>query len=293
MPIDADGNRADVVMDAAAVISRMNLGRLYEHYFGAAARDVGKNIRNMLGITADKISKSILFKLNQQTLQQAYAYLLGFYEIVSEKQYLFYKDEVTEDEKIDHLYSVINNGVYIYYPIDNQKQIIKTIQQIEEKYKPLYGPVSYVGNSGQRVVTNNNIRIAPIYLMLLEKIADDWSSVATAKLQHFGVLSTMTKSEKFAYPYRCSPVRTIGETEGRIFAGYCGREAIAEMMDRSNSPMTQRNMVWNILDADLPSNMNDAVNREYIKLGGSKPLQLIRHIFLCAGLQAVYEPEEQ
>ena len=96
--------------------------------------------------------------------------------------------------------------------------------------------------------------------MLLDKIADDWSSVSSGKLQHFGVLAPMTKTEKFALPYRNSPVRTIGETEGRIFSGYCGREAIAEMMDRSNSPNTQRAVVWNILNSQNPTNIDKIVD---------------------------------
>jgi hypothetical protein len=129
--------------------------------------------------------------------------------------------------------------------------------------------------------------------MLLEKIADDWSSVSSGKLQHFGILSPITKAEKFSYPYRNSPVRTIGETEGRIFASYCGREAIAEMMDRSNNPMTQRNVIWNILQSDKPTNIDSVVDRNYVSLGGSKPIQLIKHMFECAGFIPYYEPEDK
>ena len=105
------------------------------------------------------------------------------------------------------------------------------------------------------------------------------------------MLSPTTKSEKFSNPHRNSPVRTIGETEGRIFAGYCGREAIAEMMDRSNNPATQRNVAWSILNAEKPTNINHVVDRDYIRLGGARPLQLVRHIIGTAGYNIVYQPE--
>jgi hypothetical protein len=128
-------------------------------------------------------------------------------------------------------------------------------------------------------------------MMLLEKIADDWSAVSYGKTQSSGVLSSMTKSEKYTYPFRNNAVRTIGETEGRVFVGYCGQHAVAEMIDRANSPNTQKNMVWNILSAPNPSNIDYVVNRQMISYGGSKPLALTNHIFNCAGFKMVYDKE--
>lgn len=295
MPVDEAGNRADIVMDSASVISRMNLGRLYEHYFGAACRDVTKSICTILGVNpkAGKITEFTLSKMDPDVVQHAYQRLMHFYQLVSDRQYQFFNFTITEEEKQQHLVDVVNEGIYLYYPVDNDKDIIKIVQDVDAAFKPTFGPVTFVGDSKERVTTNNNIRIAPLYMMLLDKIADDWSSVSSGKLQHFGVLSPQTKTEKFMYPYRNSPVRTIGETEGRIFAGYCGREAIAEMMDRSNSPFTQRNVIWNILNSNVPTNIDHVVDREYVRLGGSRPLQLIRHIMGVAGVEIVYEPEDK
>ena len=289
MPVDANGNRADIVMDAASTISRMNLGRLYEHYISGAARDVSDRLRSMVNVKQCDIG--FIANLPDELFNQAYDYLLGFYKITSSRQYDYFSNAIDKEDKYEHLTDVINKGIYLYYPIESEKDTTKVIKDIEEHYKPVYGPVTYVGNSGQRVTTNSNVRIAPLYVMLLDKIADDWSSVSSGKLQHFGVLAPMTKSEKFMYPYRNSPVRTIGETEGRIFAGYCGREAIAEMMDRSNSPNTQRSVVWNILNAPNPGDIDHVIDRERIELGNTRPLQLVRHILGVAGLSLVYEPE--
>lgn len=290
LPIDIDGNRADMVMDSASVIARMNLGRLYEHYINSVIRDVAKTVRNILGVQA-KVTSGRLMKIDPDIIQHAYLHLLRLYQIVSERQYQFFANEVTDEEKFDHLVTVVNDGIYLYYPIDNDRETAEVTKNLEKAFKPTYGPVSYVGNSGNRVTTENFVRIAPLYIMLLDKIADDWASVSLGKLQHFGVLSPITKSEKFAHPFRNTPVRTIGETEGRIFAGYCGREAIAEMMDRSNSPATQRNVAWSLLNSDKPTDINHVVDRDYIRLGGARPLQLVRHILGAAGYGIVYEPE--
>lgn len=290
MPIDSEGNRADIVMDAASTISRMNIGRLYEHYLAAACRDIAKEIRKRLGITT-KVSEEYIASLPTNILTNVYDFLLGFYYITSQRQYDFYT-AISPSEKIEHITSIVNDGIYLYLPVDNDRDSLEMVQDIEKYHRPTYGPVSYVGNSGVRHATKNNVRIAPLYMMLLEKIADDWCSVSSAKLQHFGVLATMTKSDKYSFPYRNSPVRTIGETEARIFVGYCGREAIAEMMDRSNNPITQRNMVWNILNASTPSNIDQAVDRNYIRLGANKPLQLIKHVLGTAGFKLIYKAED-
>lgn len=293
MPVDADGNRADIVTDGGSTINRMNLGRLYEHYFNSALRDIRHQALDILGIDRkSKITIEELYAKDPNSVNAAWNHISKLISIISPVQYSF-MCSLNNENKYQYLTDIINEGLKAYVPIGKDSpDALECVKSIEKEFKIVYGPVSYVGNSGQRHITKNKIRIAPLYMMLLEKIADDWNSVSTAKLQHFGILSAMTKSEKYAHPYRCSPVRTIGETEGRIFAGYCGRNALADMYDRSNNPLTQRNMVWNILNAATPGNIESVVDRNFIGLGGAKPLQLINHVFQCSGFKYTYKPEK-
>ena len=296
MPVDCNGVRADVVMDAGSTINRMNLGRLYEQYFGSAAQHLSSNVRTILnipqGLSFSETMKR-LRKTDQATQDRAYQLVLGFYQLLTEKQYNFFNNNLSQEDRMEHLGDIVREGIYIFYPIDNNRDIEQAVIDIENSiYKPPYDRVTYVGNSGQKVITDQPFRIGPLYMMLLEKITDDWSSVSSGKLQHFGILSPTTKSEKYAYPFRNSPVRTIGETEGRIFAGYCGREAIAEMMDRSNNPSTHRHIVWQLLASDQPSNIDRIVDRNVIPLGASKPIQLVRHISMTSGWQPTYIPQD-
>lgn len=296
MPVDKNGVRADVIMDANSTFARMNIGRLYEHYFGACAMEASKNIRQQLGIPAMPAKQAIkeIKKLDPALVNNTYNYVLGFYDLISPRQLEFFSQQVTQEERLEHLSDIIDQGIYIYYPIDNPKDMKETVKAFEANplYRPLYDTVTYTGFSGNKVITESPVRIAPLYLLLLEKITDDWSSVSSGKLQHFGVLSPMTKSEKYAYPFRNAPVRAIGETEGRIFAGYCGREGIAEMMDRSNNPITHRHIIRSILAADRPMDIDRAVDRNKVPLGNSKPLQLVRHISVTHGWKTVYEAPE-
>jgi len=297
MPVDADGNRADIVMAPESTVARMNLGRVYEMYVSGACRDTAKTVRKMLaveGTRENRVLRSLeaVQQQDPQRIEQTYNYLLGFYQLISEKQHAFYA-ALGLPQRLEHLASVVVDGIYIYCPTDNQKETPDIVKDLEKDYPQIYGPVAYVGNSGQRVTTQAKVRIAPLYMMLLEKIADDWSAVSSARLQHFGVLAPMTKSEKYLRPWHNSPVRNIGETEARIYSGYCGREAIAEMMDRSNNPLAHKQIVRNILAAEKPGNIDEVIDRNIIPLGGSKPLQLFNHFSICQGWRPVYTPESQ
>lgn len=297
MPVDKNGNRADIVMDDNSVISRMNLGVLYRQYIGAALRDVSQEVRKMLNLPQMSHNKAIkavgdLYKTNPELVLKAHNYALGFFKITSEDQYEFCKN-LSPEQIVEYTASAVAKGYYLYYPVENQKEPVDIIENIQAQYPPVYGPITYTDNSGRRVVTKKPIRIGPLHWMVLDKIADGWASVASGKLQHFGVLSPLSKHEKYSRPWHNSPVRTSGETECRIYAGYCGREAIAELMDRNNSPTTHEQVVKSIMSSVTPGNIDQAIDRSALPLGGAKPLQLIRHFSMCSGWRNVYVPENR
>ncbi len=297
MPIDADGNRADIIMDRASTVNRMNPGGVIEQYLGSACRDIVKTIKNRMYDATDytKMDMSSLIEYvtanHYHHFQEHIGTILKFYKIVSLKQYELYSS-LPEPDQLEHFCYVLKNGIYLFFPPDNQVDTTEMILEIEKSFDLTYGPISYIGYSGKPCVTKRSIRIGPMYFLLLEKIGDDWSSLSSGKLQHFGILSPVIKSEKYSYPWRNTGVRTIGETEGRLYVSYCGPKALAEMMDRSNSPMTHRNVVYNILSADSPGNIEYAVDRNLIPLGNTKPLQLMNHIFFCNGFRYTWEPED-
>lgn len=289
MPVDAAGNRAEIISDFNATANRMNVGRLYEHYFNGAVRDTRKRVQEILG-REHVHDMDDLMSLGIDRVNKAYEFLLNTYFIVSERQFEHYS-VLPPEKQHEHVLYVMQNQAYFYMPIDFTKHPGNIITELEKFNPPTYGPVSYVGNSGIRCTTVDNVRIAPMYMMLLEKIADEWSSVSYGKFQHFGVLSPVTKAEKFASPWRMSHVRFTGETEVRLITGICGQDTIAEIMDRSNNPSTVREMSRIMLTADKPSNIDLLVDRNEIPYGNNKPLQLFRHILYGFGVKPVYEPE--
>lgn len=301
MPVDQDGNRADIVMDPNSKINRMNIGGCYEQYYNSVSRDIAKKVRTSFGIELnDKkyYSKLIAVKENDPALfSNMFRYLLGYYKIVSPEMYKLYS-EMDEEGQFTHLdgvmQSIIEDGkdkLYLYQPTDNEVELIDTVKEIEKHYKPVYGPVSYIGNSGKLVPTVNNVRVGSMYFMLLEKIGDTWSALSSGRLQHFGVLSKLNKTDRNFQPTRTNPVRGAGEAETRIIISYVGKKAIAEIFDRNNNPTTHKEIVKNILTAENPFEIDKLLNRDKMPYGGAKPLQLTNHLSVTMGWRFKYTKE--
>lgn len=287
MPVDELGRVADVILDPISVPNRTNLGRLYEFYMNDVLEQTEMKLKQMVDFKPG-MSLESFSSIDPFALFNALEYLLKLVGILAPKQEEFLRS-LSEDEKIEYLYETLNEHITIHMPPDTEVDVPHTVLNIIEQseYKPYVGKIKYTGADGNPCVTDSDIRIADLYIMLLDKIADDWSSVSVSKLQHHGIISA-NKLVKHDYPYRCSPVRVQGEDENRILAGYTTPENVAELIDRNNNPLTMRAIVHNILDSDKPTNIYRLVDRTRIPYGSNKPLQLINHIFGTCGFRPTY-----
>lgn len=292
MPVDKDGVSADIVMSQDSSIARSNLSRLFQQDLNAAARSTTARIRKMAdyhqGLDPHEHAKLI----PQSKFKDIFDYAVGYFECISPLQHRTWCSYNESDQR-EAIGDILKEGIYNLIPIDSEKDRVQSIEELIEKYPYVYDTVRFKNpETGLYEESKDRVMIGSMYIMLLDKIADSWSAVASGKLQHFGVLAPRTKGDKASLPFRETPVTTIGATEGRIFAGYCGRRAIAEMMDRSNNPMTQRMMVHSILDAKIPTNIENTVDREVIPYGSTRPIQLVSHILAASGRQLTYISEK-
>jgi RNA polymerase Rpb2, domain 6 len=293
MPVDDAGNRAEIYMDPLSPWNRMNPGALMEIYLSASRRDLGFEIQRTLGIRHD--DRDAMKKLSQLEItnpalvDRAWSRLMGFYQIVSPKQYQMFATGKYPQPRIVHLKSIIQKGIFIYYPPDNAPEVTDMVAELEAFYPSTYTPITYVGNSGRTIRTKNRVRIGHAYILLLEKTADDWSAVSSGTLQHFGVLSQVTSADKYSNPTHVQAIRANGEAEVRIMASYCGSYITACILDRNNNPVTHKHINRNILTADKPAAINFVVDRNKIPLGGAKPGQLVKHILECGGVRFAYK----
>ena len=229
MLTDADGNVAEIEMDADSVIKRMNLAKLYEQYVNAAGAATTKRIKEMI------VNKSL------DEYEKAWEYILGFYKIVSPKMYKLICDN--RIDPVNHLDDVMENGIYLWMPTDNPVNHPDMIRLLQQYYPACYGPCTYIGQTGQKITTKNSILIGEVHFILLDKIANSFSAVSSAKLQHYGLPAKPNKRNKFADPIRTSPTRTAGESEVRLFVDVAGGEATADLLDRSSNPLVHKQII--------------------------------------------------
>ena len=278
MPVDEHGNRADLIMGGDSTIKRMNVGRLYEQYINATSRQVSEDVSSMVktGTT--------------EGLQDANRHLLRYYDIVAPLMSNKLREKPLQ-RQYQHVEKVAGNGVYLHFPTDNPVDFPTMIQELRTEYPIHIGPVTYVGDSGNRVTTKANVLIASVYIMLLEKTGGlhDSSGVSSAKAQHFGIPACLTKYDKYASAARSNPLR-FGESEARLFAATIGGEKTAELFDMSNSPATHKEVMRSILRAREPTNIPFVVDRKQVPMGGNRAVNYASHILQCNGIE-FYRPD--
>lgn len=295
MPVDIGGNRAEIITSANSTVARSNWGRSYTPYFAAAARDATKTLRAMVRDPKRVATSEQVRYLDDGLFEALYNKLLHFYAITSPRQYWWYSQKVvTREARSDHLWHVLKDGIYPQMPIDNPVDDVDVVLHLEREFPQTYGPITYRGIGGKFVTTTDKVRIAPMYFMLLEKIADDGSSASIGKLQHHAILASHTKAEKYSQNFRHVHTRNTGEAEARLITFYAkSLEAMAEIHDRSNNPETMFHIADRILREEFPTNIDNLVDRDVIPLDGTRPLQFFQHFAMCNGFKISYMPEEE
>lgn len=283
MPVDKNGNRADVITDAAATISRMNLGRAYEAYLGSVSRDnralLQKYFFAKYGQDKDKYHY-----IAKEDIDYFYNFIKGLYSLINPDMVEFI-DSLSTQGLVEHLIEVLFDDLYIYYPTDNEYNITDVIDKIEKsQYRPLNAPVTYVDDLGRVVETKENIRIGKLYFMFLEKIANTYSAASSAKVNTFSFPIKGGNIDKHKYPHALSPTKTLGETETRIITSLGGSpELISELFDLTLNPATHKTVIRSILDSPVGYDPNFDIDRSIIPYGQTKSLTMLRHIFNVYG----------
>lgn len=318
MPVDDEGNRADVIMDPFSSINRMNPGRNFEQFFNASSRDMHKRLCNdFLGLkphTSASKAYNHIQKLPKEQFIKAWDYVMRFDEIISPlKRDLFSPagepprvlpafgevdsrynyNELSDEQKedpIEYISQVVARGHVIFFPPDNPVESKEVVRAFLREYPSIWGPVTYIGNSGKTRRTKAKFRIADTYIIELEKTGDDWSASSSPKLTHFGVPAQITKVDRDSKPARNQATRHDGESEIRIKVAYCGELFVAEQMDRNNNPAAHRMMMDAIMRAKYPTNIDRTVDRSILGYGGSKPLQLAKHLAEVTGYRYMWKP---
>jgi hypothetical protein len=288
MPVDAAGNRADMIMGSDSSIDRMNPGRNFEQFGNAAARDFVCDLKKRYGLPTKDANR--IFAASADVVDSIFGELYGFYSTLSS----YMRDHMatyTTDEKREHIYCVFSEGIpgvredglTLYMPQENDIEIVDAIAKIYDNYPVVYGPVTYKGFSGEKVVTKEPVMIGSLYIIMLEKTGDDWSACDSGLRQQFGVISLLPPNMRHCLPYRGQSVRTIGEAESRTYVSYGGPEITADLLDRSGNVDSHMSICNNILAADKPTNIDKVIDRREYVLGNNRSLQIVKHLAYVGG----------
>ncbi|MNF23942.1 RNA polymerase Rpb2, domain 6 [compost metagenome] len=299
MPLTKHGVRADVVIYGGSTIRRSNFGRFYEQYYNAASRDLLFRIRAQCGFLPQvRPTKHQLQELgkNRELVQDVFHTLRRYFALWAPIH-----NELLEPDAAnptEYVLAVLedgqhkNPGITVNIPVDNPVDILDTIRQIEaSEFKPHYDTVTYTDNAGNVVETDCKVLCGALQMFLLEKIGEDWSGVASAKTQQFGLPAKMGSGDANRTPGRENPMRSAGESETRSYVATIGSWATNELLDQTNNPMSHRAVIRSILQANEPTNIDIAVPRDLVPYGGSRPVQLMNHLLECRGLRFIYTPD--
>jgi len=95
MPVMPDGRRAEVIINPLGIISRMNIGQLFELHLAMAVQDLKKNVK-------EKFDKS-------ETQANIYSYVMGFIKIIDKTKDSNYTKQMSEILKNTPIKTFIDN----------------------------------------------------------------------------------------------------------------------------------------------------------------------------------------
>lgn len=268
MPIDKNGNRADVIFGPRAPVARLDLGQNYEQEINACSRDLSKWVKD----NYNKLSNDVIWER-----------LYRYYCAANTKFHL-HDSLYTKKFIDDHILKVFNEGIYLIAETISEDQQVELIERIHDVIMAELTPVTYRQSNGKYVTTKDDMLIGGCQYIVLDNTWISNIAVSMSPLQHHGLLAGSSRLSRTAYPARTHATVNFSETEVRLFASLVGPDVMAEFMALANNIDLHKALVKSLIKSDKPSTIEDIEGRENIKTS-SRNVELIRHFLLCFGLK--------
>ena len=280
MPVDADGNVADIIMDGGGVVNRLITARPFEIDINASFARTQKTI--MASINADS---------SRENYQRNFEWLLGAYQIISPRM----AEHVRTLDPVNHINNAVMRsptGIHLWMPTDNPVKLDEAIEELLSKYPKCFGKLLLTLDDGRKVLSDRPGTIGKQYMIILEKTGDEYSAVSSPVLQSQGVPGKLTKGDKQSSPGRPQATRITGETEGRILNSLVGHDTLFELLDIANSPTTHRAVCRTLLTHPTPTNIDRIVDREKYPRGNNRIVGIGNDGLFAAGFAFAYRKVE-
>lgn len=290
MPVYPGTNvRAELIVGGITeTVSRMNPGRIFEGYMGAANRD---NRLRLINHFHSKYGSNYLNKINLEDIYFVRDFLKGYYSMINPRM-VNYLMSFNDTQLENHVYEVLEEALYMEFPTDNIYNVMDVIECIDQtSYAPYYDNISYI-RLGRKVTSDQPVRICRSYFMLLDRTARDFLAVSSSKVNAYLMPVKGSSSRKHEHQHAQTPITSLSETETAILAGF-SPELLAEVYDLSLNSHSHRELSRNILEEGGKFNKGFDIDRQAIPYGGSMPLKLLKHTFRCAGIVFEYSDDDE
>ncbi|MDD4555797.1 MAG: DNA-directed RNA polymerase subunit beta [Alphaproteobacteria bacterium] len=158
MPYMADGTSVDIVLNPLGVPSRMNVGQILETHLGWAAKELGRQLNEMVE----------QYKAGEKTIEELNAKLLDVY---GKKQ--FDRDvKSLEQEELFDMVSHLKDGVPMATPVFDGAHEADIDQMLDLAGLPTSGQIElFDGRTGEKF--DRKVTVGVIYMIKLHHIVDE------------------------------------------------------------------------------------------------------------------------
>lgn len=280
MPINAHGVRADVIMDGDSTIKRKNPGVTFEQYINSASQHVRYRMEQMVANGDRSGAKALLFDYYSKMAPE-------MYEAYTNEDFFNEKDR---DEIFENVLNnqELNGGIQLFMSSSTRVNGIDAVRVAKNHFPPPFEPVTYRDGSGELVTTVSNFIIGSMYIMLLEKIAEDWGASSIVKRQHFGIPAKLSAVDKYSTLGRETSTRTVGESEARLYAAVYGGKEIGHRIEQNNSGEALDIIAESLFSAEKPTNLGRWCITGDNEFKG-RPHQYTEHVLRCSGINIYKE----
>jgi hypothetical protein len=248
------------------------------------------------------VRRKVISMLDHGNVEGAWKYLCNFYKAGYPEHWDMmtrYLDRERARGKYDeavayHLESIRKGDIVRFLPPNSSVAGAEQIRRLKSVgFRAPKSPVTYGSYRGGKVSTRRDVMIGSMYIIVLEKTGDDWSSVSSPRLQHYGIPAKLSRADKQSTPGHESPVRFLGEDEVRLVAAAAGGDVVSELLDMTNAPQVHKHVVRNILIADEPTNIPAVRDHAIAPRNNNRALGFVKHLIQCGGTRFVFPEDEK
>lgn len=281
MPYDPVNKvHADMVMLDQATGNRTNPGR--DIYMAVTA--AGHRLKNEINAMADEIG------ICDEYYERAYDRIIELYECVDPR----YANDVftvhtTQAKRNAHVDKYARHGLYMATYYDLKMSNTDRLLRLREKFNIRGERVQFVNYNGELETTEEEVLIAELHMYTLEKAADKSTAVSSPEMQHFGIPANPNTLQKKTSLYPEYATRFFGEAEANATVSITPKGTLSEIYDRGFNPTAHVEMMYSIMMAENPMDIDCAVDRDMIPIAGGRPLATSAHMLKISGKNITFK----